>query len=173
MRGRTGVRRARGGSRQSFYRKEREHTESFKWRLSLHSVCVSNLSYKVSRKELWDSFNEFGVVVDVILPPKRNRSASGIAFVRYRYEEELRSAISRGNGRNLYGRLLLVRKALARSTADRVDGGLRLLRHSGQSRNEIILKEAEATFEVSQALGIAFLENRSQIVSRLANLDGV
>ncbi|OMP07182.1 hypothetical protein COLO4_07559 [Corchorus olitorius] len=42
-----------------------------------------------------------------------------------------------------------------------------------RSRNEIILKEAEATFEVSQALGIAFLENRSQIVSRLANLDGV
>ncbi|OMO54213.1 Integrase, catalytic core [Corchorus capsularis] len=39
-------------------------------------------------------------------------------------------------------------------------------------RNEILLKEAEPTFELSQALGIIFHEDRSHIISRLVALDG-
>ncbi|OMO95422.1 hypothetical protein CCACVL1_05413 [Corchorus capsularis] len=54
-----------------------------------------------------------------------------MAFVRYRYEDELRLAIYKGNGRNLSVRLLLVRKALAR-IADRGTGGQRYIQLFGQ-----------------------------------------
>ncbi|OMO90952.1 Nucleotide-binding, alpha-beta plait [Corchorus capsularis] len=57
-------------------------------------------------------------VVDVFLPFRKRNNFGRFAFVRYRFEDELRNAILRGNGRKLNGRPLVVRKASVRQ-ADR------------------------------------------------------
>ncbi|OMO62874.1 hypothetical protein CCACVL1_22593 [Corchorus capsularis] len=92
----------------------RQSRESFRWRLSLQTVCVSNIDYRVSRREIWELFNEHDVVVDVFMPTRRRYNATNFAFVRYRYIEESQKAISFGIGRKIDGRSLIVRKAAAR-----------------------------------------------------------
>ncbi|OMO99203.1 hypothetical protein CCACVL1_03891, partial [Corchorus capsularis] len=102
-------------SMQNWARCDRRfETESFRWRLSLQSVYVSNLSDGVSRKDLWECFNEFGVVDDVLVLPSRRPYAVRSAFVRYRFEDKMRKALSRGNDRRLDGKSMLVRKANVR-----------------------------------------------------------
>ncbi|OMO62245.1 hypothetical protein COLO4_33164 [Corchorus olitorius] len=69
-----------GGRRISNWAR-RQLTESFRWRLSLHAVYVSNLSNMVSKKAIWEIFNDFGVVVDVFLSNRKQNGSSCFAFV--------------------------------------------------------------------------------------------
>ncbi|OMO86694.1 hypothetical protein CCACVL1_09521 [Corchorus capsularis] len=62
----------------------RFEAESFRWRLSLKSIFVSNLSDGVSRKDLWESFNDYSVVVDVFLLVRKSHDHGRFAFIRDR-----------------------------------------------------------------------------------------
>ncbi|OMP05548.1 hypothetical protein COLO4_08772 [Corchorus olitorius] len=104
----------RRGERGRFQSGFRQSTESFRWRLSLHSAFVSNISFRASKRDLWEFFNQYGVVVDVFLPARKKDGVSCFAFVRYRFEDELNSAVKRGFGQILLGRSIVVRKATAR-----------------------------------------------------------
>ncbi|OMO62830.1 reverse transcriptase [Corchorus capsularis] len=91
-----------------------QEKESFRWRLSLHLVFVGNISEGITRKDLWDKFNDFGIVVDVFMPPRRKGGSRSFAFIRYRFQDELIRAVQRGNGMKFGGMALVVPKATVR-----------------------------------------------------------
>ncbi|OMO61735.1 hypothetical protein COLO4_33347 [Corchorus olitorius] len=106
--------RLREAPRQRFQSGRSGDTESFRWLLSLHTTFVSNISTRISRKDIWDLFNDYGGVVDVFVPSRRRNSSSIFAFVRYCYEEKRIKAVTLANRRRVDGRFLMVRKATVR-----------------------------------------------------------
>ncbi|OMO74719.1 hypothetical protein COLO4_26538 [Corchorus olitorius] len=107
----------------------RQATKSFRWRLSLHTIFVSNLPYRISRKVIWEVFNKFGVV-DVFIPYRRREGFSNFAFVRYRFADESFKAVKFGNGRRLDGKSISVRKATDKKL-DRASHGREVRRSAG------------------------------------------
>lgn len=89
----------------------RHHPTSVDWRLSLHTAFIGNLSYKVSKGDLWEAFDAYGKVRDIYIPLKLGfRRNFTFAFVRYREEREMDRAISMGNGKMINGRNITITK---------------------------------------------------------------
>ncbi|XVF49150.1 hypothetical protein PTKIN_Ptkin03bG0245300 [Pterospermum kingtungense] len=81
------------------------------WIANLHTIFINNLSYRVSRKVLWDLFNIYRRVADVYIKYSRNRSYT-FAFVRYWLDLESKRAIAEANGRCIDGRRISVNKTM-------------------------------------------------------------
>ncbi|XVE84681.1 hypothetical protein DITRI_Ditri17bG0032900 [Diplodiscus trichospermus] len=84
------------------------------WKTKLFSVFVGKLSTRVSERALWELFSLYGRVVDVYFPvtSKVNRERrTGYAFVRYKFEYEMRRAIQEGNNRKVDGWRIRVERA--------------------------------------------------------------
>ncbi|WRX22825.1 RNA recognition motif domain - like 10, partial [Theobroma cacao] len=95
-------------------RKWRLREESNAWRSKLFTIYVHN----ICNEALWEGikryFNEFGVVVDVFIGRNKRQNVSRntkFAFVRFQYEEEMRVAIRKRNGRNMLGNIVYVQEA--------------------------------------------------------------
>ncbi|XVF47771.1 hypothetical protein PTKIN_Ptkin03bG0137100 [Pterospermum kingtungense] len=77
----------------------------------LPAVLVNNLSRRVSKRALWEVFNQYGAVMDIFIS-FCSRKPSTFAFVRYRWESECCRAIEGGNQRVIDGRTISVRRVV-------------------------------------------------------------
>ncbi|OMO98831.1 reverse transcriptase [Corchorus capsularis] len=136
--------------------------ESFWWRLSLHAVYVSNLSNKVSKKAIWEIFNDFGVVVDAFLSNRKQNGSSCFAFVRYRFKEESVRAVELGNGRRVDGRQISVRK----DTDRKIDRASQTWKnsHSGGGQVNTNYNPATRFNQRNARLQSGFFENRRRFL---------
>ncbi|XVF04629.1 hypothetical protein REPUB_Repub05bG0100800 [Reevesia pubescens] len=84
------------------------------WRSRLFIVFVDNLSFRVTKSALWETFNTYGKVYDLYIPVNgsfRKGMATNFTFIRCFYEDEMWKAIEGGNNRKIDGRFITVRKA--------------------------------------------------------------
>ena len=74
---------------------------------------MGNLSKRVSKSVLWEAFLEYGKVVDIFIPRYRNDTSKSntFAFVRYKFELEMKKTIEHGNNRKVDGWYIRVNKA--------------------------------------------------------------
>ncbi|KAK6255816.1 RNA recognition motif domain - like 10 [Theobroma cacao] len=87
------------------------HDNLERWRKSLCTVFVDNVSYRISWRELKVCFDEFGIMVDVFIPNRTWNRHSNYGFVRFLHEHEMRKAIQYGEGIHLNGLKLKVKEA--------------------------------------------------------------
>ena len=81
--------------------------------LKMFTIFVGSLSRRTSKSALWESFCEYGKVVDVYIlrlsmNPYRTKT---FVFVRYKTEAEMLRAIEHGNNRRVDGWFIKVKKA--------------------------------------------------------------
>lgn len=76
------------------------------------NIYIGNLSYRVTKEEIMDLFNQYGRVASVhILKDKASGKPRGFGFVRMPAESDGEKAIRQLNGSQFKGRLLKVNKA--------------------------------------------------------------
>jgi cold-inducible RNA-binding protein len=85
-------------------------------------LFVGNLPFSTSEQDLWDLFQQAGMVVscDLIIDKVTDKSR-GFAFVEMGSREEAREAMSRLNGHQLDRRTLTVNEARPRTERPRVE----------------------------------------------------
>ncbi|XVF07560.1 hypothetical protein REPUB_Repub06bG0149800 [Reevesia pubescens] len=84
------------------------------WRSNLYTMFVENISCRISKSALCDSFSVYGRVVDVyILLFNKDGKVRPVtfAFVRFKYRFELDKTIREGNNRKMDGRFIRVKEA--------------------------------------------------------------
>ncbi|XVF30335.1 hypothetical protein REPUB_Repub16aG0048300 [Reevesia pubescens] len=92
----------------------RVHNRSFDRRSRLYLTFVENISRRLSKKALWEAFSVYSTVVNVYIPSfyrfGKVRNVT-FAFVRYKFEFQLKKAIEEGNNRKIDGHFIKVQKA--------------------------------------------------------------
>nr|GEX29439.1 RNA-directed DNA polymerase, eukaryota [Tanacetum cinerariifolium] len=61
---------------------------------SYSSIFVSNIPWKVTVQDLWDSCNQWGVVIDVYIAAKRSKSGHQFGFVRFKNVNDINLLVS-------------------------------------------------------------------------------
>nr|GEV06987.1 hypothetical protein [Tanacetum cinerariifolium] len=61
---------------------------------SYSSIFVSNIPWKVTIQDLWDSCNQWGVVIDVYIAAKRSKSGHRFGFVRFKNVNDINMLVS-------------------------------------------------------------------------------
>nr|GEX19857.1 hypothetical protein [Tanacetum cinerariifolium] len=61
---------------------------------SYSSVFVSNIPWKATIQDLWDSCNQWGVVIDVYIAAKRSKSGHRFGFVRFKNVNDINMLVS-------------------------------------------------------------------------------
>ncbi|XVE89961.1 hypothetical protein DITRI_Ditri20bG0038400 [Diplodiscus trichospermus] len=107
-----------GGERrvefQKTYKGHHPQQSSLDWRTNLFTIFIVNLSRRVPKRALWETFSEYGKVVDIYISSsfKSNRDRdTTFAFVRYKFRSEMVKAILNGNNRRIEGWCIRVKEA--------------------------------------------------------------
>ncbi|XVE85981.1 hypothetical protein DITRI_Ditri17bG0135600 [Diplodiscus trichospermus] len=84
------------------------------WKAQLFTIFVDKLSKRVSRRALWEAFNDYGRVMDIFIPVTANggRKFTTFAFVRYKTEAKMWNAIKARNNRRIDGLNTIVKRAI-------------------------------------------------------------
>ncbi len=84
-----------------------------------NKLYVGNLSFRMSKEELADTFAEFGTVVDshIVFDRMTNRS-KGFGFIEMETEDMAKAAIAELDGKEIQGRPLRVSVAQPRQPRD-------------------------------------------------------
>nr|GEY52275.1 hypothetical protein [Tanacetum cinerariifolium] len=61
---------------------------------SYSSIFVSNIPWKATVQDLWDSCNQWGVVIDVYIAAKRSKSGHRFGFVRFKNVNDINLLVS-------------------------------------------------------------------------------
>nr|GEV14116.1 nucleotide-binding alpha-beta plait domain-containing protein [Tanacetum cinerariifolium] len=61
---------------------------------SYSSIFVSNIPWKATVQDLWDSCNQWGVVIDVYIAAKRSKSIHRFGFVRFKNVNDINLLVS-------------------------------------------------------------------------------
>nr|GEW65934.1 hypothetical protein [Tanacetum cinerariifolium] len=61
---------------------------------SYSSIFVSNIPWKATVQDLWDSCNQWGVVIDVYIAAKRSKSGHRFRFVRFKKVNDINLLVS-------------------------------------------------------------------------------
>nr|GEY38750.1 RNA-directed DNA polymerase, eukaryota, nucleotide-binding alpha-beta plait domain protein [Tanacetum cinerariifolium] len=61
---------------------------------SYSSIFVSNMPWKATVQDLWDSCNQWGVVIDVYIAAKRSKSGHRFGFVRFKNVNDINQLVS-------------------------------------------------------------------------------
>nr|GEY98471.1 hypothetical protein [Tanacetum cinerariifolium] len=61
---------------------------------SYTSIFVSNIPWKATVQDLWDSCNQWGVVIDVYIAAKRSKSGHRFGFVRFKNVNDINMLVS-------------------------------------------------------------------------------
>nr|GEX97674.1 nucleotide-binding alpha-beta plait domain-containing protein [Tanacetum cinerariifolium] len=64
---------------------------------SYSSIFVSNIPWKATVQDLWDSCNQWGVVIDVYIAAKRSKSGHRFGFVRFKNVNDINLGVSGNN----------------------------------------------------------------------------
>ncbi|KAK6266655.1 hypothetical protein QUC31_017492 [Theobroma cacao] len=107
------------------------HDNLERWRKSLCTVFVDNVSYRISWRELKVCFDEFGIMVDVFIPNRTWNRHNNYGFVRFLHEHGMRKAIQYGEGIHLNGLRLKVKEAYRDRQRKRFLNGREHLPESG------------------------------------------
>lgn len=91
-----------------------KRTQSLKSHHVNEQIYVGNLAYRIDEKELYDFFSRYGIVqtIRIVRNFKTGRS-KGYAFITYEHKSQASKALM-ANGKDLYGRSLVVRIAKPR-----------------------------------------------------------
>ena len=81
------------------------------WIRDCWSLFITNLSLRVTSKDLFDVFREAGPVFDVFLQRDRSSESRGFGFVQFKIEWDANRAIQRLDGRVIDGRRIRVQMA--------------------------------------------------------------
>ncbi|OMO60149.1 hypothetical protein COLO4_33926 [Corchorus olitorius] len=82
------------------------------WRSKLFSVFIANLSIRVSRHALWDSFSDYGRVADVFIQRRnRQKGPTTYAFDRFWNEKDAYLGLVKADQRYLEGSRIRTYKA--------------------------------------------------------------
>ncbi|GKB57871.1 RNA-directed DNA polymerase, eukaryota [Tanacetum coccineum] len=61
---------------------------------SYSSIFVSNIPWKATVQDLWDTCNQWGVVIDVYIATKRSKSGHRFGFVRFKNVNDINQLVS-------------------------------------------------------------------------------
>ncbi|GJR16052.1 RNA-directed DNA polymerase, eukaryota [Tanacetum coccineum] len=61
---------------------------------SYSSIFVSNIPWKATVQDLWDTCNQWGVVIDVYIAAKRSKSGHRFGFVRFKNVNDINQLVS-------------------------------------------------------------------------------
>ena len=78
------------------------------WIRDCWSLFITNLSSRVTTKDLFDVFREAGPVIGVFLPRDRSSESRGFRFARFKTEWDANRTIQRLDGRVIDGRRIRV-----------------------------------------------------------------
>jgi len=77
-----------------------------------YKLYVGNLDYKVTSKDLITIFSEYGEVAEaMVIPSKEEGKSKGFGFVTFHESEEAQHAINNLDGKDYFGRSLVVKPA--------------------------------------------------------------
>ena len=77
-----------------------------------HKVFVGSLSYNATDDDLKGLFEQFGYVKNIHIPLDRDtQRPRGFAFVEFNSADEMAAAIEGGDGKEIDGRQIAVKKA--------------------------------------------------------------
>ncbi|XVE68974.1 hypothetical protein DITRI_Ditri09bG0113300 [Diplodiscus trichospermus] len=84
---------------------------SYDWRDNLFTIFMDRLSRRLSKRPLWEAFNDYCRVVDtfVLYKDKGRRKSITFTFVRSRHDFEMRRVIETENNRRIDGWNIIVK----------------------------------------------------------------
>ena len=112
-------------------------------------IYVGNLRWEVTLEDLNKAFDPFGQIVDsVIITDKETGKSRGYAFITYTDRSDMHGAIAGMNGKDLYGRVAVVREATPKQPRDARSGPSAPVR--GYSRPAPVREDVQEDYSPSR-----------------------